>query len=553
MPGTYSKIYTAVTGDTITAARWNAEHDNHINNCDFSGLGDYSVNTAQMQSTADPYPSSTESLATDGKGELERMRYQILGILQALADDATQWYHDYPTTGTFKIGIVGSNEVAVTINNSTSTGMILKLQDNGTDFHTFADGGAVVFNENGADADFRIEGDTEINTFYLDASADAVGIGIATPSARLHVLGNSSSGVALYVNNNTSTGNIVTFADAGVVTHTFADGGGVVFNEPGSDADFRIEGDTEINTFFLDASADSVGIGIATPSARLHVLGNASSGVALYVNNNTSTGNILTLADAGVVTHTFADGGAVVLNEPGNDADTRVEGDSDQNLIFVDASADKVGIGTSSPGQKLHVNGNLQIGDAIAVTSAQLQVAGSIHVGGGNRDIFNVGNNSLSLGVNNAMKMIINATGDIGLGGSAAGAGVVYYTSGGGVQVGGATGGDKGSGSINVSADIYKNNTAYTNPDYVFEWWATGKIEKFKNNPGAENYPGVMPLDDLEVYVREHFDLPRVKSIFVDGGGQGVFARSEIALEKIEELAIYIMGLHKRVKALEAR
>jgi hypothetical protein len=38
-----------------------------------------------------------------------------------------------------------------------------------------------------------------------------------------------------------------------------------------------------------------------------------------------------------------------------------------------------------------------------------------------------------------------------------------------GVQVGAPTGGDKGAGTINVAADIYKNNSAYVNPDYVFE------------------------------------------------------------------------------------
>ena len=42
--------------------------------------------------------------------------------------------------------------------------------------------------------------------------------------------------------------------------------------------------------------------------------------------------------------------GAVVFNDAGADVDFRVEGDTDANLLFVDASADSVGIGTSSPG-----------------------------------------------------------------------------------------------------------------------------------------------------------------------------------------------------------
>lgn len=42
-----------------------------------------------------------------------------------------------------------------------------------------------------------------------------------------------------------------------------------------------------------------------------------------------------------------------------------------------------------------------------------------------------------------------------------------------GVQIGAPVGGDKGAGSLNVATDIYKNNTAYTNPDYVFSAWRT--------------------------------------------------------------------------------
>lgn len=89
MPGTYSKVDTVVTGDTIAALEWNTEHDNHISNFDFSGLGDYSASVIQMQSTADPYPGSVESLATNGRGELERIRYLIKQIT-----GKSQWYID---------------------------------------------------------------------------------------------------------------------------------------------------------------------------------------------------------------------------------------------------------------------------------------------------------------------------------------------------------------------------------------------------------------------------------------------------------------------------
>jgi hypothetical protein len=47
--------------------------------------------------------------------------------------------------------------------------------------------------------------------------------------------------------------------------------------------------------------------------------------------------------------------GGVVINEPGADADTRIEGDTDANLFFADASTDRIGIGTNAPTQKLTV------------------------------------------------------------------------------------------------------------------------------------------------------------------------------------------------------
>lgn len=56
---------------------------------------------------------------------------------------------------------------------------------------------------------------------------------------------------------------------------------------------------------------------------------------------------------------TFAGGvnvdGAFVFNEVGANVDARFEGDTDANLLFVDASTDHIGIGTSSPSDKLHI------------------------------------------------------------------------------------------------------------------------------------------------------------------------------------------------------
>lgn len=52
------------------------------------------------------------------------------------------------------------------------------------------------------------------------------------------------------------------------------------------------------------------------------------------------------------------DGGSFVFNDSGADKDARFEGDTEPNLLFTDASTDRVGIGTNTPISRLHVTGS---------------------------------------------------------------------------------------------------------------------------------------------------------------------------------------------------
>jgi hypothetical protein len=68
------------------------------------------------------------------------------------------------------------------------------------------------------------------------------------------------------------------------------------------------------------------------------------------INGGTIDGVTIGGASAGAGTFTTLNTtGAVVFTEAGADVDLRGEGDTDANLLFADASADAVGIGTSSP------------------------------------------------------------------------------------------------------------------------------------------------------------------------------------------------------------
>ena len=63
----------------------------------------------------------------------------------------------------------------------------------------------------------------------------------------------------------------------------------VVFNDGGANVDFRIEGDTNANLFFVDASADAIGIGVTSPTQALEVAGSIRLNNDLLVADATAT------------------------------------------------------------------------------------------------------------------------------------------------------------------------------------------------------------------------------------------------------------------------
>jgi hypothetical protein len=77
MGGTWSRIKSWATGETLTASDLNAEFNNVISNATPTGTDDHSSTTGQMDSTSDPYPGSSQTQATSLAGELEQLRYVI--------------------------------------------------------------------------------------------------------------------------------------------------------------------------------------------------------------------------------------------------------------------------------------------------------------------------------------------------------------------------------------------------------------------------------------------------------------------------------------------
>ena len=87
---------------------------------------------------------------------------------------------------------------------------------------------------------------------------------------------------------------------------------------------------------------------------------------------------VLTAGTANVTTLNTS--GQVVFNDAGADVDFRVEGDTDANLLFVDASTDRVGIGTNAPSKKLQVAGDILMTGTDGIGLIPSTNAGSIYI-----------------------------------------------------------------------------------------------------------------------------------------------------------------------------
>jgi hypothetical protein len=119
------------------------------------------------------------------------------------------------------------------------------------------------------------------------------------------------------------------------------------------------------------------------------------------------------------------------------------------------------------------------------------------------------------------------------------------------LQIGSPTGGAKGAGTANFAADIYKNNSAYSNPHGGFEYAYTGRIVQYADRMKAMGLLDYKPLtlEGLERYTREHYHFP----YFGDDQENGLFSGGERLLLITEELAVHLFRLNDRVKNLEAR
>jgi prepilin-type processing-associated H-X9-DG protein len=165
-----------------------------------------------------------------------------------------------------------------------------------------AAGGHAVFNENSVDADFRVESNGNANMLFVDGGNDAVGIGTnVAGNSTLEVRstgvdGTFANAIGFQYSGNSDEANTISTSvssTAGSSGFKFnvSDGGGssgktsvlkitradMVVNDDSNDIDFRVESDANTHALFVQGSDGNVGIGTASPLAKLHIYDGANA------------------------------------------------------------------------------------------------------------------------------------------------------------------------------------------------------------------------------------------------------------------------------------
>jgi hypothetical protein len=226
--------------------------------------------------------------------------------------------------------------------NTPATTERISLDPTGAFTTTPAAGGHAVFNEGGADADFRVESDGNANMLFVDGGGNHVNIGTATDlSGVLNVDGNLSLSGA-------GTSNRY----VGLLAETNAYAGTLVLQAGGGSAAYG-------------AAVVLHGHSHATNPGMLYLAGSAGAGGKSVVIGR----NGISVTAASEMLTAYSNGALLVINEFGNDQDFRVESDSNTHALFVDASVDRVGVNNSSPSFPLDVTGNARIQSSLTLGS----------------------------------------------------------------------------------------------------------------------------------------------------------------------------------------
>jgi hypothetical protein len=188
-------------------------------------------------------------------------------------------------------------------------------------FTTLNTSGAVVFNDAGADVDFRVEGDTDANLLFVDASADRVGIGASAPAVKVqvnstdnYVAGLESSTTFALLGFKASDSTATTMADPNVAIGGTGD---ALYFRAGGTERARIDssGNLLVGTIDTNPSGNNVA-GFALTDAGNLLKVSADGSPALRINRKTSDGGLVLFNQDGAEEGSISVSGNTVSYNP---------------------------------------------------------------------------------------------------------------------------------------------------------------------------------------------------------------------------------------------
>ncbi len=262
------------------------------------------------------------------------------------------------------------------------------------------------------------EGDTGITHF----NGGNVGIGTASPSKKLEVNGSYKLGTNAYIQYDATypyTINIQNTASAGDIKLQSANGENKILLQPSTGGiDFYTNNSERMRI----TDGGNVGIGTTSPNAnaKLHLYNSASAtDVALRLTSNANSKTLIGFGDT--VDQTA---GAIKYDNATSEMSFEVLNSTEAMRIDSDGN---VGIGTTSPGYKLDVNGSVNTafgatnGYRINTNRVLSQVSGGFEIGVLDYKTtypnisFN-NDNTFRVQQNGSTRIIVNSSGNVGIG-----------------------------------------------------------------------------------------------------------------------------------------
>jgi hypothetical protein len=237
----------------------------------------------------------------------------------------------------------------------------------------------VAINEGGEDVDFRVESENTTHALYVSGTGDGqIGIGTSEPTDLLTVAGNISGRDVLVTNHGNVSGDLH-IGDHIATGMSNLDSGetipagvplvvvGAMSARDGStigDIQLGVTATNEIDTLYNNLIIDSAD-------------GTTTIDDILIVTGNTTLKEDVTIGDAkGDVTTFNSDVWSVVNSTAVSLNDEKLHFDT--NTLVIDSSANRVGIGTSTPNEQLTVVGSISSSSTLSAT----QLDGYNFIGG---------------------------------------------------------------------------------------------------------------------------------------------------------------------------